>query len=199
MRIRRTMAPTALGLLLAACAGGDGPGKDRDTSNGANTDSTPVDPCVLALDATLGTGPFTYTQTTSGDTVQIVHGEQGGWHLDFAASLVGVGRTVDVLPAVTLTDGTQIAGEQLVTTIDLAGQQGTYKPDQCAGTFYGERAYLDDYLPQTGAYYEFSCSLEGQAADVSIEVTDVATGQSIVAISEWVLQIDPADQDLCAL
>jgi len=50
-----------------------------------------------------------------------------------------------------------------------------------------------------GSNFAFICSLEGQTADVELQVTDVATGETIHQTTEWILHIDvEEDAEECA-
>lgn len=74
------MRPAVLFAMLAACAGPPAPrpaGRCEGQDGGAN-------PCIE-----LGVGPDA-RPAISADTIEIVHGPQGGWHLEVGARFVGL-------------------------------------------------------------------------------------------------------------
>jgi hypothetical protein len=148
----------------------------------------------------IGTGEGAYRPLADGEAVQIVHGPQGGWHLDTAGLVGGSSGQVSVRPRVVLDDGTPIAGDQQPQYLALVGYGG----GSCEGTFYGVRAFLDDGAGGTGAAggtgspLEGICPLAGRRATVTVEVGDLATEEGVEGSVEVVLELDPRDVDACA-
>jgi len=122
------------------------------------------------------------------DTVTMVHGAQGGWHVDVSGRLRGFGPRVAVAPAVTrVSDGLVLAGEQLPTYVEPE------PVDDCTGEFAGVRAFLDDHDPSPQTALEFLCAVDGQRFTVEVQVTDVGSATRLVRSAEVTLRADPRD------
>ncbi len=166
---------------------------DTDTDSDTDTDTVPDTDCATdQLAMSPGTGAFAYEPLVAGDRVTVVHGPQGGWHLWVAGSVTGTAATsVLVAPqVVVLRDGTQLAGDQEPQAVAVTS-------DGCGGTFYGGFAYLDDYTPDAGTLLDAICRLEGEALELTVTVTDPATGDTTTTAVEVVAERDPYDEAFC--
>ena len=179
------VALLGLSTLLVTACGSDAGGDSGD----APCDEGPAK-------VTAGVGEFDFDLPTSGGSVNMVHGPQGGWHLDTAALISGTGDVVQIVPTLVLTsDGTSIAGlEQIPETVAL----GSYDAEACEGKIVSIRAYLDD-VQQPAPYSDFICSLDGKEVELTLTVTDVVTGDSGSGSTTFILKTDPADATLCGL
>src|SRR5687767_3262710 len=94
-------------LALAALASGCVPGDGGDSG----PSGSPVEPCEMPLDIAIGWGEYAYVPLEDGGEATMVHGLQGGWHIDLAVSLTGSTPKVSSAPGIVLLDeGLQIAG-----------------------------------------------------------------------------------------
>lgn len=186
-------------LLLGAC------GDDETTTGGTTTDTTdttggttdvtppttdtagttdttePVDPCTLPielLEISTGAVEADYRPLVAGDSVTIVKGPQGGYHIDTGArARTGVGQ-ISFHPTVTVVaDGVVVAGPSTPTAyVALNDFDGV----TCEGNVFGQRALLLDYLPPTGGLAAYICGLEGAELDIAVEVAALGD-ESVVA------------------
>lgn len=177
-------------LALAAC-GDDGTGKNPTDAPPTDGDACP-EPSVAP-----GTGLPPVTELTDGATLQIVHGPQGGWHVDTGGLVVFPTMEVAVSPRLLL-DDRQLAGEQQPLFTVLAD----YDEATCAGTFYEVRAYLDDEIaalpPGTDVLLDYVCTLAGARVTLENEVADLGRETVVTSSVEGTLVLDPYDVPLCA-
>ncbi len=175
-----------LTLFVSACGGG------------VITDSAvPEGPCEEGpVTVTAGVGEVQLQLLTGGETVQMVHGPQGGWHVDTAALIGGSGEVVQIIPAINLTEsGLSIAGiEQVPQTVALAAYDDTV----CEGNIIKIRALIDD-VDHPVPYSNYICSLDGKEVELTQTVTDVVTGNIGTGTARFILRIDPADSELCSM
>jgi hypothetical protein len=158
--MRRTLTLAALASSWA-CA----PGEGDDTSTAPE-----IPPCEQPLALEAGWGEFAYVPIDDATELTMVHGPQGTWHLDLAASLTGSTPKVMVSPRVTLIDeGIVLALEQDVLYAEVVN----YDEDTCAGTVPGVRAFLDDHTPTSGTILEFICDLEGRELEIEVSATEL--------------------------
>jgi hypothetical protein len=169
-------------------------------------DETPVDsaaetggsdgppPCTPALE--IGTGDVSFQALNPGDPVTIVYGPQGGWHVWTAGRVTGLGPTLRVLPGLTdLATGTPIAGlaDTDDTTILLADFDG------CSGSFAGQRAIIDDWVPPEGPLIDYICGLAGTPLRLDLAVaplldsTATATGVPFAPVLTASVEVVAAD------
>ncbi len=190
----RTLSWSALLMTLVGCAG-DTTGSDTDvTGDTADTDTdTVVGDCTdggIALE--VGSGELAFEALSSGDGVNMVHGPQGGWHLEAAGRVVGAKQEISILPKIVLSGmgDLQVAGDQQAQFVALAN----YDAETCTGDFFGVRTFLDDVLtpPNGGTYQEFICEMAGTAT-LEITVEDITTGASVTESVEFTLGADPTD------
>ena len=169
---------------------------DSDTDSDADSDTTgstsetgSTDPCG---DPTLelGNGVDAHEPLADMAPLTIVHGAQGGWHLDYSGQVTSFNPVVQVTATATLTDGTQIAGgKQPSPLLELL------QLDKCTGVFFGETIFVDDQPLPKGFYdyQEFICSLAGQQVDVHLSVLDLTNSEEIEQTVRAVLASDPED------
>jgi hypothetical protein len=131
-----------------------------------------------------------YRPLEPGDEVRVVHGAQGGWHVDVAGRVVGAGPEVAVQVTLTETSGREISGAQGAAWLGLADHDEA----SCAGTFTDVHAMIDAQLDRTDA--EVVCGLDRQAVVLAVEVT---TGSGAVATARLpvVALVDAVDLEAC--
>ncbi len=161
---------------MIACQAGPGesgsvsPVDDIEASPRVVEDCGDDDPMVLSL----GTGVDGFVQLTEGDPVTMVHGPQGGWHMDVAGEVQHAVQDVSVLAVVTALDAptpTVIAGaDGGLQYIALAA----YDDESCSGAFWGLRAFVDDFVPPDGIErQQVICTRGGQQVEIEITLTEV--------------------------
>ncbi len=148
------------------------------------------------LEVSLGEGAFAYAPREDGDAVTLVHGPQGGWHVELAGEVRGSRGAVRLVPSVVeATQQVSIAGEgqEDEPPVQLSG----WSASTCAGTFYGFRVFVDDVDPG-GSYQRFICTLRDNPLRITVTATDAQTGEQ--AVGEWnaVAALDPDDVPICA-
>lgn len=147
---------------LAACGGG-----------GA-TDASVT--CTGPTSAALGQGETAFEALADGGEIDIVHGPQGGFHVDAAVQVEGFGATVEITGTVTDdATGTVVGGSQAAVVVVLAD----YDEATCAGTAVGVRLFLDD-LPSEDEQVAAACAMgAGGAVALSVTVTDLESGATV--------------------
>jgi hypothetical protein len=177
-------------LCLAACTGDAGSDDTDGTANGTG--------CAAPLATVIGTGATAYEALADGASVTMVHGPQGGWHVETAAVVSASAQEVSVMPRITVPSlgDLQIAGEQQPQYLALAD----YDASVCEGRFWGVRAFIDepDPAPDGVSRQEFICSLEGVELEFSVTVTDLAAGVTAESTVTVIAQLDPSDASLPA-
>lgn len=146
----------------------------------------------------IGNGAVSHEPLESGVAVTLVHGSQGGWHVDISGRITGLGDLVGISPSVVrLSDGIQLAGDQPPWFVQLL----PLPDDPCSMEFAGLQALIDD-LPLPAEYVDyqaFICSLDGEVLELSASVVDLneATGTEpepdAVATIQVVAQLDSFD------
>lgn len=195
MTSRRTSGAVLL-VLLASC-GGD-PSGQRPPPGAPPSDSTPPGTDTALPPSCSGT-PFaitigqgndtTFATGAIGDLLTLYYGPQGGWHVDAAALVAGVGpaSTVDFRWKLTVVDEGWVVGdpEQAFFTA-----LQPYDADTCAGNVYGALAFLDhlDVVPGANAF-ERGCALDGKPMRMDLGVT-LMDGRSATASIEGVAAVD---------
>ncbi len=168
------MRMVGLAALLLGCAGDDSGTSD---DSGTDTDTPgPVDCLSQDMGLTLGWGLTTYTPLTESDDMVIVHGPQGGWHIEVAGELVNSGQEVSILPRFTVVGtGEQIAGDQQEAYTALA----SYDDLGCSGQFFGIRAFVDDFDSGGMTNQQYICGLDGQQVEMCITIGDLSNGRTV--------------------
>ena len=181
------MRPVGVWLLAGACTdAGTGPVPTDDAGR-----------CPETLEVTLGTGLDAYLALADGDPAQMVHGPQGGWHIDSAGLVTGPSIQVAITPSLHLGDR-QIAGDQQPWFTALAA----WDAESCSGEFWGVRAYIDDEVtglpPGTDVLQDYICPLAGQSLRFSVVVEDLDSG--VTSTDEVTVRVllDPYDVNACA-
>lgn len=150
--------------------------------------SDPLDCASPSL--AVGTGEQAPVLLDAGDPVRLVHGPQGGWHVEVAGVITHTGPEIAVSPTLTVPDsGLQLAGAQQPTFLALDG----YDLQTCSGRFAGVRAYLDDPLPEGSIDQALICELHGQSLQLSVSAEDLASGAVATAQVTVEAERDPAD------
>ena len=164
---------------------------DTDATDVATGD-TSTTPCP-APSFELGTAFDEHAPLLPGGQVVLVHGIQGGWHVNVSGLVVGIDDAqVQITGAVVLSDGRQLAGEQGAFVVPLALTE-----DGCGGTFVGARLFVDDLeLPaEFDSYQAFICSLVGAGLTVWAEVRGIEDPTALSAEVSAVAANDPLDRD----
>lgn len=182
-----------LRLLVGLCAfggcGGGASDSDPTDETGGATGCTADD---IALE--VGTGEEAYVPLADGDTVTMVHGPQGGWHVETGGLVTHSETEVSILPAIRSDGlGIDVTGAQQANFQALA----SYDESACTGVFYGVRAFIETDRPTGPAGQEFVCSLAGEAVTLSVVTEDLVSLRQATAEVDVVLQLDPADIPNC--
>ncbi|HHO54514.1 MAG TPA: hypothetical protein ENK18_27495 [Deltaproteobacteria bacterium] len=144
------------------------------TETGSTTETGTPGPCALPS-LQIGNGAEEHIPLSDDDTVVVVKGDQGGWHIDVSGLVGGTTGIISVLPTVTrISDGLQLAGDQPPTYLALVDTGA------CEGEFSGVRAFIDDPV-LTGSYEEFICTLGGEALELRVEIEDLKAPGSIAS------------------
>lgn len=180
------------GVFFAAigCTGGQEPGAEQDSGADATTGTAAV--CTdLDLTVEIGGGETSFLPLAPGDPVRMVHGPQGGWHVDVSGRVGNTRQTISVRPSLVVeATGEILAGDQVQEYVALA----QYDELGCEGQFWGRRAFLDD-PPDIGM--PLICGLHGVTATLSVEVVDPEDGRAGVGSIPVTLEVDPVDQPDC--
>ncbi len=158
-----------------AVATGCGPGEA--------TDSEEAIVCSAEPSAELGQGEITFEPVGEGGVFDVVHGPQGGFHVDAAVVVEGFGATVQVSGTVVDTvTGAQVGGAQADSVVALQG----YDAQGCTGTAPGLRLFLDD-LSTEAEQEAAACALgAGGALEVTVTVTDLQTSVSATVTTQGI-------------
>ncbi len=166
---------------------------DADTDTDSDTDAdADTDVCNQPLSCVAGTGLSQFDAITVGQDITMVHGQQGGWHVDAAVRVHNTSQVVRVLPKVFLPDQAdfQLAGsEGLADTYN----QALVPVGECSGDAWQLRAIFDETDVDLAAI----CSYEGEALRVEIDIED-DVGNTTTCTGTGVAVLDPSDVDLCA-
>ncbi len=192
--------------VATACSGTSDDGTGGDTAAATDTDTDTTDTDTTDTDTTgaaacqgvapsvaIGTGVFSYEPFTSGQPVEIVYGSQGGWHLDTAALVEGMGPVVQFKGIATVVStGDIIAGENdAPVAIDLTTPGlGTWDDTTCTGSFYGQYTFVDDVDLNGDTLIKAICSLDEEDIEFRIEVSPLdgdAASDSVVLFA----RVDP--------
>jgi hypothetical protein len=135
----------------------------------------------------LGSGAEAHAPLAPGNPVTIVHGPQGGWHVDVSGWVRGTGQLLSVDPRIVrVADGLQVSGIQAPEA--LAGTPA----DPCGYEFWAVRALVDipagEPDPQA-----FVCTLDGAELELAAGVVDLTTLEVVAATIPVVGVADPGD------
>ena len=149
------------------------------------------------MSLTAGTGAEAYVALADLDPVTMVHGPQGGWHVETSGLVGGSTGEVSVAPfLVRRSDGMQVAGDQQEQFIGLVG----YDDTACTGSFFGVRAFLDDAFESldTGTEpQDFICSLAGEILTLTVNLTDLTSGATATSTVDVTATLDQNDIQVC--
>lgn len=182
----RLVMTAVLGTALMGC--GD---EGTDTSS-----VTTTLPACNGLAAEIGEGEFGYEVRNPGDGFTMVHGPQGGWHMDIAGVVTGSNGVVRVQSFVTAdSTSTQIAGagQENDTPLQLAG----YDESICSGSFFKGRTFIDDVDLPSAEYQGFICNLHNQPLTIEVHITDLKSEETAITTLSATAQIDPNDVPEC--
>jgi hypothetical protein len=130
-----------------------------------------------------------------GDSVTIVHGPKGGWHIEVGGLVEHSETEIAIRPTITVPDlgDLQISGTQQPSYYALVG----YDAAVCQGTFYNVRAFVDAESDVGADPQAFVCSLAGRSLVMSVVVEDIVSGRSAAGEVAVVAELDPADVPIC--
>jgi len=126
------------------------------------------------------------------DDVVIVHGGQGGFHVDVSGIVRNVSSVVNVRSILTVeSTGQQIAGD----IAPLAYLLGNYDEDTETGMFSGERALIEVEIADTT---EEICPFEAEVMELCVEVSDLGgDGEMGLDCVRVTAVLDPSDVPFC--
>jgi hypothetical protein len=153
--MRRELVSFALVGLWAACQGA-GP-EDGPTTPEPQTGDTGI--VCEAQGLALGTGVLDFVPLQEGQTLDMIHGQQGGYHLPLAARACGVGET-----GMFHFTGTTSSGE---TIVNVSLSRLWVPEDSCCSVALDVLGYI--FL------YDYTVSppeLAGEALQLSLQVDD---------------------------
>jgi len=162
-----------------------------DTSGGGSTTAA-----CTGMTVEIGEGEFGYEVRNPGDGFTMIHGPQGGWHMDIAGIVNGSNGVVRVQSFVTVVStGTLIAGngQENDTPLQLAG----YDEATCDGNFFKGRTFIDDVDIPSSEYQGFICGLHEEALTIEVHLTDLKTEETVVQSLSATAEIDPTDIPNC--
>jgi hypothetical protein len=172
---------------------------DTDTDSDADTDTEPaVTGCFdvpISVVGGYGASGATFRALHDGDAVQFTHGPQGGWHIEGAVQVDHTDQAMALFSSITVVStGVQISGVQGVDDANSANVLLSMS-GECAGSFLGLRAYLDDVDPDPDALETLDqiCALDGQELDITWTATDLVDQRSGTASVRVIAQMDPTD------
>jgi hypothetical protein len=170
---------------LAGCSGSpkDDGSTDKGEPGGCATGEIVLEP---------GTGNDAYEPLVEGDTITIVHGPQGGWHVETAGFVKSSEREIAIFPVIRTEDGLQITTNSQPEFKALVG----YDEAVCEGTFFNTRAFVDAEAGP-GTELENICLLGGRSVELSLTVADIVSGREATATVNVVAALDPIDVEAC--
>ncbi|MBX2798672.1 MAG: hypothetical protein KTR31_13405 [Myxococcales bacterium] len=153
-----------------------------------------TDPCMDEMSLAVGTGSTGFHPLGSGDPLQMVHGPQGGWHVDLSAAVGNTFQSVEVRSELTVPDigTTPIAGGD--EHVDFVGLVA-YDELTCAGEVWSVQVLIDNFKPVNITRI---CGLHGKEAVFEVTVRDVQTDQAVTESVEVRLQASQQDLAFCA-
>ncbi len=164
-----------------------------DTGGGTTTDCTVGGPTLeLGVGAT-----HDYALIEDDEDVPLIHGPQGGWHIDTAGRVTGSSQLVMLSYQVYSPDLNEILGGVGVPPWNLA--LASYDPDRCVGEFWARESRLDDDPPATwsGDMLELICWLDGRVLEWRVTLEDLKTGGTDTRDVRIVVRRDETDTLLC--
>lgn len=122
----------------------------------------------------------------------MVHGPQGGWHIETAVRLLGTTEVVRLRPEITvLSTGMSLAGAS--GAADTVNQALAWDPATCVGETWGLFAYLDDPPDFT---IDTVCALAGEPLQLTLHVQR-DDGQTTTCSTTGIATLDPDDIEPC--
>jgi hypothetical protein len=179
----------ALALVIGCADDPKGRGQSDDVEGGTvGDDDSEGTNGVEDIMLVLGIGAEEFAPVEAGDSVTLIHGPQGGWHLEAAGLVQQSAPEVSVQPRVIVPelDDLELVGQQGPTFVALVG----YDPAVREGVFYNVRGLLD-------SDQELVCSLAGLTLRYEITVAEFTTDRTATASIDVVAALDPADEPLC--
>lgn len=177
----------------ATVNGPESTGGTGDVTDGTgitgDTGRTTADCTVPAAQVEIGGGIEAHEPLVEGVQVEIVHGGQGGWHIDLSAAVTHMHSYLEAHASVTVEGGQALSGTQPPFLHILEGYA------DCRGTFWGHRAFITD-LPAPIVTADI-CALEGLPLRIELSVTDTISGEEVTEVLGVVAMPDPDDQPYC--
>jgi len=180
-----------------ACSGGDdsddGSGTDDASTDTGTEDSTPDTSCP-APSVAMGTGLFGYEPIEEGQPLEMVYGDQGGWHFDLAAEIVGFGPEIAFEGGATVVSSGEVIaraeGAPLDFDLSLPGL-ASWDEDSCSGSFFAQRLFIDDVEAGTSTLIQRMCSLDQEDVTLTLDVVDPGTGTTYSDSVTVYARLDP--------
>jgi len=204
-------------VLLAACGtkadvgGADEADTDvtGDADTDADTDTDTESPATGCYDVPMGiTGGFAeagqpfVAAPDSGSVAQMVHGPQGGWHVDTAIRVESTHDIVSATPSITVVStGEVISGLTGAADFNHVPQEYLVLDGACSGTITGLRAFIDDVDPDPAVLETLSahiCALDGAEVEFAWTVGDVVDGREGTDTARATFALDPIDVAECS-
>jgi hypothetical protein len=177
---------------LSACSGDE----PTDDTNVTGDDDDGATGCAAGgMSVSAGTGAAAVEPLTDGGRVVMVHGPQGGWHIDVAGVVDNTEEAVSIAAIFTDAGGMPVAGvDQLPVRLALVG----WSADGCSGEFYGQRIFLDDVTENVTQ--ADICDLDGQPLTLELTVTALSgdPAPSATTTVDVIAVLDAVDLEPCA-
>jgi hypothetical protein len=167
------------GILLAGC------GEDDAT---APPSADPARTCQTGgLSLTVGTGAEAFRALAAGDPLALVHGPQGGWHLEAAGLVEQTTGLVAITPSLRVPELDDLV---LVEANPVYYALVGHDPSRCEGSFLDVRGPVQ-------ADQDLICALEGLTLVYEVTVSDLEAGTETTATVEVVAELGDLDAELC--
>ncbi len=163
------MRPWSLALLTlgwVGCSGEAEPPPPADTDLGqTGSPADTSDPCAGELGLEIGTGTETFSALDAQQDIPIVHGPQGGYHLDLAVRVCGFDPVIDAhLVVIDAATGTVVS--------DLTYPAPTTPDGACCG-WRSELWSILDVSDIAEADGQNACDyLQGRTVQIEVDVAD---------------------------
>ena len=186
---------------VAQCEGSWSPASPLTGGGGAEV-TPPATGCVaggLTLEPATGVDDSTFAPLVAGDPVVMVHGPQGGWHIDFAGTVGNSSEIVSIDATFTnVATGAIVAGlGQQPARLALTPIAGAGSPWACEGRYYGVRVFVDDIA--TTVTQDDICDLEGATLQLDAVITSLEDPQTppVILSTTVTAALDPIDIPAC--
>jgi len=168
--------------LLTAC----GPAPIEVTERLEDTGRVPVPEPSVELSAER----HAFVPLTGDETLVVVHGPGGGWHLEIS------GLVRHVAPIVVLTgSGRRASNSELLTSEVSTHIELDYDEAEDAGFFSEHRLFVD--LVNQSDWTRFICDLEGEDLEICVSAQEYEGDRFAESCTTLTLERDPIDVEMC--